>query len=214
LIKPAVFLDRDSTLNQRVYDEVQCALVSPLEMGRVSLRRDAATFVRRLNRMGYLCLVLTAQPELATRRLTVVRLERIHQKLREDLARNGAHLDGIFYSAEHPALGPLRRVGGDGGGGGDGDGHGNSSGQPGQPARSLLIQAASVHHVDLRRSFVVSDEIADMASGRAAGAETILLGDSSDLPAEFETTVRPDHIAKNLPAALRIIESTREAALR
>ena len=73
-----------------------------------------------------------------------------------------------------------------------------------------------MHHVDLRRSFVVSDELADMASGRAAGAETILLRDSKDLPEEFATTpeARPDHIAENLPAALRIIESTREGALR
>lgn len=208
MLKPAVFLDRDSTLNQRVNDQVQGALVSPLQVERVSLRRDAAAFIRGLNRMGHLCLVLTAQPELATRRLTAVRLDRIHQKLREGLARNGARVDGIFYSAEHPDLGPLWHVGG--------DGQGNGSRQPGQPTRSLLIEAATVHQVDLRRSFVVSDLLVDMTTGRAAGVETILLRDSEDLPAELAATpeVQPDHIAKNLPAALRIIESTREAALR
>lgn len=197
MLKPAVFLDRDSTLTQRVFDETQRALVSPLQVELMSLRRGAATFVRRLNRLGYLCLVLTPQPELATRRLTVVRLERMHQKLREDLARNGAHLHGIFYSAEHPSLGPL--------GGGDG---------ASDPEQSLLIKAASVHHVNLRRSFVVSENASDMVTGRAAGAETILLWDESDLPPDEPTEARPDHVARDLPQALRIIESSREAALR
>jgi D-glycero-D-manno-heptose 1,7-bisphosphate phosphatase len=196
MLKPAVFLDRDSTLTQRVFDETQRALVSPLQVELVSLRRGAAAFVRSLNRLGYLCLVLTQQPELATRRLTVVRLERIHLKLREDLARNGARLHGIFYSAEHPSLGPL--------GGGD---------AAPDPAQSLLIRAASLHQVNLRRSFVVSENATDMATGRAAGAETILMWDESELPDEL-TEVRPDYVARSLPQVLRIIESSREAALR
>lgn len=218
MLKPAVFLDRDSTLNQRVYDEVRCAMVSPLQIEQVSLRRDAARFIRGLNRMGYLCLVLTAQPELATRRLSVVRLQGIHQKLRADLARNGARVDGIFHSAEHPTLGRPRSA--QDGGGGDGSdrdrGGGGSSRQAGQPTRSLLIQAASTHQVDLRRSFVVSELLVDMASGHAAGAETILLWDSEELPPELAETpeARPNHVARSLSAALRIIEAAREAALR
>ena len=141
MLKPAVFLDRDSTLNQRVYDEVQGALTSPLHVERVSLRRDAAAFVRGLNQMGYLCLVLSAQTELATRRLSAVRLDRIHQKLRKDLAASNARLDGIFYSAGHRGSGPEAHVDGDGG---DGDGSNRPSRQP----PSLLIEAASVHQVD------------------------------------------------------------------
>ncbi len=234
MLKPAVFLDRDSTLNQRVCDERQRAPVSPLQVERVSLRRDAVAFVRGLNRLGYLCLVITEQPELATGRLTAVRLARIHQELREALARNDAHLDGIFYK------------GSDRGGASLGDGPdqrpragGDQAARPRagavqagwvQPARaqtesrdrveppapSLLIEAASVHHVDLRRSFVVSDRHADMASGRAAGVETILLQRSTDRQRKHPEKVelRPDHIAENLLAALRIIESSREALLR
>ncbi|MEE9125743.1 MAG: HAD hydrolase-like protein [Planctomycetota bacterium] len=207
MLKPAVFLDRDSTLNQRVYDEVQGALTSPLQVERVSLRRNAAELVLGLNRMGYLCLVLSSQPELATRRLTAVRLDRIHQKLRKDLACSGAHLDGIFYSVGQRDLGPSWRVGG------DGDGDGRPDAQP----QSLLIDAASVHQVDLRRSFVVSDRLVDMAAGRAAGTETILLrAASEDLQQALalEPEARPDHVAKDLPAALRIIQSVREATLR
>ncbi len=207
MLKPAVFLDRDSTLNQRVYDEVQGALTSPLQVERVSLRRNAAELVLGLNRMGYLCLVLSSQPELATRRLTAVRLDRIHQKLRKDLACSGAHLDGIFYSVGQRDLGPSWRVGG------DGDGDGRPDAQP----QSLLIDAASVHQVDLRRSFVVSDRLVDMAAGRAAGTETILLrAASEDLQQALalEPEARPDHVAKDLPAALSIIQSVREATLR
>ncbi len=214
MLKPAVFLDRDSTLNQRVYDEVQGALTSPLQVERVSLRRNAAELVLGLNRMGYLCLVLSSQPELATRRLTAVRLDRIHQKLRKDLACSGAHLDGIFYSGGQRDLGSLWRVGGDGG---DGDGDGDGDGRPDAQPQSLLIDAASVHQVDLRRSFVVSDRLVDMAAGRAAGTETILLrAASEDLQQELalEPEARPDHVAKDLPAALRIIQSVREATLR
>ena len=133
MLKPAVLLDRDSTLTQRVYDKTRGVMASPLQLERVALRRDASTFVQSLNRLGYLCLVTTCQPELLTRRLTAVRLGRIHQKLRENLENNGARVDGIFFRCEKPDPGPLWKGRENGGA---------TTGQVERSSQSLLVEAA------------------------------------------------------------------------
>ena len=56
-----------------------------------------------------------------------------------------------------------------------------------------------------------------MAAGRAAGAETILLGtDMQGLDGDLagDPDARPDHVVGNLATAFGIIESRREASVR
>ena len=44
-----------------------------------------------------------------------------------------------------------------------------------KPAPGLVLQAASEHHLDLRRSFFIGDKDSDMQCGRSAGVKTILV---------------------------------------
>ena len=163
VLRPTVFLDRDGTLNELVYDEQSGAMNSPLWPEQFMLKPHAAQFVKGLNELGFLCIVVTNQPGVAKGSLSLVRLDRIHWRMREELARSGAHLDGIFYCPHHPDPGP--------------------GGNPAlatachcrKPRPGLLIEAASVHHVDLYRSYMVGDRLTDMEAGRAAGVTTVLL---------------------------------------
>ena len=201
VLRPTVFLDRDGTLNELVYDEQSGAMNSPLWPEQLMLKPHAAQFVKGLNELGFLCIVVTNQPGVAKGSLSLVRLDRIHRRMREELARSGAHLDGIFYCPHHPDPGP--------------------GGVPAlatachcrKPRPGLLIEAASVHHADLYRSYMVGDRLTDMEAGRAAGVTTVLLsGEKCD---ELEglrdrPDARPDHVVEDLDKALALIRGARD----
>lgn len=204
VLRPTVFLDRDGTLNELVYDEQSGAMNSPLWPDLFMLKPHAAQFVKGLNELGFLCIVVTNQPGVAKGSLSLVRLDRIHRRMREELARSGAHLDGIFYCPHHPDPGP--------------------GGNPAlatachcrKPRPGLLIEAASVHHVDLYRSYMVGDRLTDMEAGRAAGVTTVLLsGVKSD---EMEglrdrPDARPDYVVEDLNKTLALIRGARDGLI-
>ena len=156
VLRPTVFLDRDGTLNELVYDEGSGAMNSPLWPEQLVLKPHAPQFIKGLNDLGFLCIVVTNQPGIAKGSLSLVRLDRIHRRMREELARSGAHLDGIYYCPHHPDPGP--------------------GGNPAlatacrcrKPRPGLLIEATSAHHVDLYRSYMVGDRLTDMEAGRGA----------------------------------------------
>jgi D-glycero-D-manno-heptose 1,7-bisphosphate phosphatase len=199
--RPAVFLDRDGTLNEMVYDQSRDVTDSPHSPDEVVLRRRAAPFVQALNHLGYLCLVVTNQPGVAKGTLTLERLGRIHEKLEADLERNGALLQEIYFCPHHPDPGA------------DGRPEYKTACSCRKPGPGLLLQAAADHRVDLGRSFIVGDGLIDTEAGRRAGVTTILL--THDRPELLEQVrerpeVRPDHLAVDLDEALAIIVQQRK----
>jgi len=199
--RPAVFLDRDGTLNEMVYDESHGIVDSPLRPEDLVLKRQAAPFVRALNHWGYLCLVVTNQPGLAKGSLTQERLNRIHGKLRSDLRANGAILDGILFCPHHPDPGLAGRA----------EYAGKCPCR--KPAPGMILDAAVRHHVDLSRSFMVGDGLTDVEAGRRAGVATILVARLQ--PALLEQLEswpqsRPDRFAADLNEARQIIGRRRE----
>lgn len=200
--RPAVFLDRDGTLNEMVYDPDHGVMDSPFVPEQLMLRRQAATFVGALNELGYLCLVVTNQPGLAKGTLTLERLARIHDKLSADLRRNGAALDGIYFCPHHPDAGPSARRGL------------AVACACRKPAPGLILEAAADHRVDLRRSFMVGDGLVDVEAGRRAGVSTILVTKAQAALLEKideRPDARPDHWAADLHGALAIIAGQRNA---
>jgi D-glycero-D-manno-heptose 1,7-bisphosphate phosphatase len=201
VLRPTVFLDRDGTLNELVYDEGSGAMNSPLWPEQLVLKPHAPQFIKGLNDLGFLCIVVTNQPGIAKGSLSLVRLDRIHRRMREELARSGAHLDGIYYCPHHPDPGP--------------------GGNPAlatacrcrKPRPGMLIEATSAHYVDLYRSYMVGDRLTDMEAGRAAGLATVLLSEVK--PDETEglrdrPDARPDHVVADLESALTLIRGARD----
>lgn len=89
-----VFLDRDGTINEDVD-----FLRSP---DQLRLIPGAAGAIAALNRAGLKVVVLTNQSGLARGLFTPEDLERVHARLREMLAAEGARLDGIYFCPHHP----------------------------------------------------------------------------------------------------------------
>lgn len=71
-----------------------------------------------------------------------------------------------------------------------------------KPARGLIDQACRAHPIDLTRSYVIGDDLKDIALGRAVGCRTILVL-SGRTPAEAvpQLPTTPDHVCRDLHEA-------------
>jgi histidinol-phosphate phosphatase family protein len=153
---PAVFLDRDGTLNREV-DRVKSAdeLVVIEGVGRA---------LRRINQHGLLAVVVTNQPVVARGECSEAELRRIHDKLETELGREGAYLDGLYYCPHHPDRGfpgerPELKVACD----------------CRKPRIGLIQKATEELRIDLADSWLVGDSTVDLQTARTAGVRAVLV---------------------------------------
>ena len=99
---PALFLDRDGTINRHIgyLDRPE----------QIELLPGVGAAIRRLNQAGVLAVVVTNQAVIARGQCTTADLEQIHERLREQLGQHGAHLDAIYHCPHHPDRGQLGEV--------------------------------------------------------------------------------------------------------
>ena len=181
-------------------------MAAPLASARLFLERQAAAFVRGLNERGYLVLVISNQPAIAQGRLDFRGLDRIHERLRGDLSDAGARIDGVFVCPHDEGAEAA---------GGPGVRHELAIAcQCRRPAPGLLLQAASVHRVDLPRSFMICRNLKDVRAGKVALVETVLLTEVDAVQIEVPPELRPSHVVTDLVEALEVMDASREAALR
>jgi D-glycero-D-manno-heptose 1,7-bisphosphate phosphatase len=189
--RPAVFLDRDGTINE------QMGYVNHLS--RFQLLPGAARAIRSLNEAGLPVVVVTNQSGLARGYFPESLLEAVHAEMYRLLALEGAHLDGLYVCPHHPEAREerFRR---------DCDCR--------KPRTGLLERAAAELGLDLGRSYMVGDRWSDLRCGAAVGATTVLVltgyGRGDALYVGPGQTVQPDHVAEDLErAAAWILERTR-----
>ncbi len=150
--KPAVFLDRDGTINE------QMGYINHLS--RFVLLPGASQAVRLLNERGVPAVVVTNQSGLARGYFPPALLDAVHAEMKRLLAAEGAHLDGIYVCPHHPeAKVPQYR----------------QSCRCRKPLPGLLEQAAADLRLDLSRSFMVGDRWSDLECGVRAGAVPVLV---------------------------------------
>ncbi|MFM7346843.1 MAG: D-glycero-alpha-D-manno-heptose-1,7-bisphosphate 7-phosphatase [Tagaea sp.] len=92
-----VLLDRDGVLNEDRADYVK-------NPGELVMLAGAARAVARLNAAGFAVALCTNQAAVGKGIVDEAMLARIHDKLRAELARDGATLDAIFHCPDaHPS---------------------------------------------------------------------------------------------------------------
>lgn len=153
----AIFLDRDGTINQYVG-----FLRSEEEF---TLLPGVAEAIGKINRSGYLTVVVTNQPVIARGEVTVPELQNIHNKMETLLGHEGVFVDAIYYCPHHPHKGyegeiPELKI--------DCDCR--------KPKPGMLLQAAKDYNIDLTASWMVGDGENDIKAGIAAGCKTALIG--------------------------------------
>jgi D-glycero-D-manno-heptose 1,7-bisphosphate phosphatase len=189
----AVFLDRDGVINEIAYFPELGLLDSPLNVKQFRLLPKVAEVIIALNHLDLKVIVVSNQPGIAKGKITTKAFEEIRLKMKRELGRKGAHLDGEYYCFHHPSAKVAKY---------------RTNCDCRKPRPGLFLRAAKDFELDLKKSYVVGDSLTDIKAGKAAGCRTILIGSlKCDLCRLMEVEgVKPDYIIADLLEASRIIE--------
>jgi len=149
---PAVFLDRDGTINEDVgYLR---------DIGQLTIMPGVTQAIRILNNCGFKVVVVTNQSGVARGYFCEEFIGQLHDHLRAVLQEKGAIIDAFYYCPHHPTEGfpPYRKI---------------CSCR--KPETGMFIQAARDLRLDLSCSYMVGDKIQDIQAGKKAGVKTILV---------------------------------------
>lgn len=155
--KPAIFLDRDGTINK-----LNGYIKSHNE---VHLLDGVAEAILRLNKSGFLVIVITNQPVIARGETSITELNRIHARIEMELSKYGALLDEIYFCPHHP-----------------------DSGFNGEipelkfncicrkPKTGLVQKACSDFQIDLSQSWMIGDSWRDVKLAENVGIKSLKVG--------------------------------------
>ena len=174
--RPFVLLDRDGTLNVEKH-----YLSDPDEL---ALFPGTTCALKRLRQLGYGLVVVTNQSGVGRGYFTAEAVERVHDRLRELLAADGASVDAIYICPHAPDQDCDCR----------------------KPLPGMALQAIAEFGFDPEKSIVIGDKAVDIALGRAIGARTILVRTGWGADHEKDRTCQPDAIVDDLAGAVRWIE--------
>ena len=165
-IRPAALLDRDGVLN------VDVGYAHRLEdLVWVKGAREA---VLQLNQAGYFVFVVTNQAGLARAKYSEIEMIAFHDRMQDDLAEIGAHIDAFYHCPFHAdAAVEAYRIAD----------HPDRKPNPG-----MILKALEQWPVNRALSFVVGDKETDMEAARRANLPGYRF-DGGDLRATIEAAV-------------------------
>src|SRR6266853_1169231 len=164
-MKRAVFIERDAILNE--VREGPKQQITPLTLEEFKVIQPAEAPLKRLKAAGFLLIVTTNQPGLSRGYQSRRELDRMHALLRRTFDLD----DLLVCPHDETDRCPCRK-----------------------PKPGLLVEAAFTWHLDLDRSFVISDKWKDAEAARTAGCTSLLL----DSP--WVRTVHRDFVLPDLEA--------------
>ncbi|WP_119418321.1 D-glycero-alpha-D-manno-heptose-1,7-bisphosphate 7-phosphatase [Desertibaculum subflavum] len=141
-----VLLDRDGVLNENRDDYVK----SP---GELVMLPGAAQAVARLNGAGHHVAICTNQSAVGRGIVQPAMLERIHETLREHLARAGARIDLLLACTDPPWAASDRR----------------------KPGPGMLQEAMRQFRVGPHDTVMIGDDLVDLQAAMRAGIRRILV---------------------------------------
>ena len=181
--RPAVFLDRDGTINEQMgYINHSC---------RFQLLPGAAEAIKKLNDMDIPVVVISNQSGLARGYFPEELLGEVHEKMNRLLAEKGAHVDAIYYCPHHPEAKEERF---------------REACSCRKPRPGLVLKAAKQLNLDPGRSYVVGDRWSDIKTAANCGAKSVLVrtgyGRGDELYIGPQQKIQPDYVAEDLMEAV------------
>ena len=190
--QPAVFLDRDGTLNVELD-----GLTSAAEL---ALLPGVGAAVRTLNERGIRAVVVTNQPVIAKGFCSEAEVQQIHRRLAMLLGQEHAFLDRIYYCPHHPEKGfPGERT------------DLKISCDCRKPGTGMIERAARELNLDLKRSWLVGDTSTDMQTARNAGLGAVLVRTGHG-GRDAKYTAQADAVFETLGEALAFVAAKVEAS--
>lgn len=179
--RPAILLDKDGTLIEDLPYNV--------DPRRIRLAPGAREAIRTLAAAGHRFVVVTNQSGVARGYFTEADLAEVHAHLEWLIEDLGGTLAG-FYACPHLP---------------DGVNEFALECDCRKPLPGLIHRAARDLDIDLAESWFIGDTWMDAAAGRAAGCRTIMVGPDAATAHALPEGRRPDHVARDLRGAARII---------
>lgn len=179
----ALFLDRDGTLVHSSH--------YPSRPEQLRLYEGIGSELRLLQRMGLRLVLITNQSGIARGYFTESDLQRMHEYLAAELAKQDVYLDGIYYCPHHldgaiPELAVRCHCR--------------------KPQPGMLLQAAADLDLDLEHSWFIGDILDDVEAGNRASCRTILV-DLGTEQAPVHPLRCPTLVARNTIHALQIVKT-------
>lgn len=146
--KKVILLDRDGVINKKASkaDYVKT-------WGEFEFLPGSVEAIKLLSDDGYEIYVITNQPGIVRGMMTKEALDEINGKMKEELAKNGAEIHGVYQCL-----------------------HGWDEGcDCRKPKPGLLYEAAFEHNFDVTKAIFIGDDERDLQAGEAVGCRTILL---------------------------------------
>jgi D-glycero-D-manno-heptose 1,7-bisphosphate phosphatase len=169
-LRPAVFLDRDGTIND----------LAAYHFGpeRFTLLPGAGDAIRRLNDAGFLVVVQSRQSCIGKGLVPYEVVRHVHDRMHRLLGTHGARVDAVYFSAgSDDANLPMWRGTADA-----------------KPSPKLLISASREYAIDLDRSWMIGDAERDIEAAMRAGIRPILVRTGLGAKHEAEALARfPRH---------------------
>ena len=184
--RPAIFMDRDGTINE------QMGYIN--HPSRFVLLPGVIEAVRLLNENNFLTIVVSNQSGVARGYFPIDLVDKVHASLRASLKEKGARIDGIFFCPHYPR-GVVERY--------------TSECDCRKPATGLIDQARDAFDIDMSSSYVVGDRYTDIELARRSNLKGILV-ETGYGRGEIEyiiphKPVKPIYIARDLLDAVRWI---------
>jgi D,D-heptose 1,7-bisphosphate phosphatase len=149
MLLPAVFFDRDGTLN------IDPGYFSDPE--KLELYAGVPEGIALLKSLGFLVIVISNQSGIARGYFTSDVVDCINNKINELLKVYKTGIDAFYYCPYHPDFNTEEEC------------------KCRKPSPKLVFDAAAEHNIDLKRSYFAGDSVADIQCGLNAGLKTILV---------------------------------------
>ena len=184
--KPAVFIDRDGTINE------QMGYIN--HVSRFILLPGTAEAIRLLNDHGYLVIIVSNQSGVARGYFPIDLVNEVHDHMKVQLEKDNARVDGIFFCPHYPK-GKLPEY--------------SRACECRKPKTGLIKMACEDFDIDMADSYVIGDRCTDMELARNAGLKGILVKTGyglGDLEYVFpDLAFEPFHVVDDLLYAAKWI---------
>ncbi len=172
-----IFLDRDGTLN---FDPGYISSLDQFEFYDFSIPA-----LKLLSDHGNRFCMVTNQSGVSRGLIVETDLNKIHDYIRNQFAENDIRLLDIYFCPDHPDNATDRR----------------------KPGIGMFIEAAEEHAIDLRKSLMIGDGIADISAGNELGMDTMLVltGRGNQTKLNLPDSIKPTYMVKNIYYGAQLI---------
>ena len=151
-MKKAIFLDRDGVINKDIEGYVT-------SVDKFVFLDGVIEAIKLLNENSYIVIVVTNQSPIGRGLMTVETLNEIHKKMIDELKKNNASIDKIYYCPHAPTDNCDCR----------------------KPKPGMLLCASKDFGLDLSKCYLVGNEEKDIITGETMGCKCYLVDEKNNL---------------------------------